>query len=291
MKARSSHESRGHRTSSLTLSAANPVASRNAVSTDVRTGDSDGDLEGLFSSALLASDQELANFVHRVGEITKALNLDAVDPHARRGARRRAVLSADRRTIVERQLRYLLLTDGLTGLYNRRAFVAAATHQLRLASRNAQSMLLWFCDVDNLKQINDRFGHREGDVALARTGGALASTFRDSDILARLGGDEFAMLAPEASSQHETLILQRLKQTLQESNPSESRYELTLSVGVARFDPAHSVSLSELMDQADKDMYEQKRKRPSLVRGARTPAPQPAPECEGVSVRDRRVAR
>jgi diguanylate cyclase (GGDEF)-like protein len=267
LKARSSHDNHGHRTGSLTLSPAHSVPNRNAVSVDGLTGDSLRDREGVFSSALLASDKELANVVRRVDQITKALNLDAVDPQALQAAVR-PVLSAVRHLMVGRELRYLLLTDDLTGLYNRRAFFAAATHQLKLASRNAQSMLLWFCDVDDLRQINDRFGHREGDLALARAGEALTSAFRDSDILARLGGDEFAVLAPAASSQHETSILERLKQTLQESAPSESRYELTLSVGVARFDAEHAVSLGELMEQADRDMYEQKRKRPSLVRPA-----------------------
>jgi len=239
---------------------------------EARLGASDRDLEGLFSSALLAFDKELANVVREVDELTRALNLDAVDPQALRVAVRPAVWSAVRHVIVERELRYLLLTDDLTGLYNRRGFFAAATHQLKLASRHAQRMLLLFGDVDNLKQINDRFGHREGDLALARAGKALKEAFRDSDILARLGGDEFAVLAPEASDQHETQVFRRLKEALQESNPSESEYELSLSVGVARFDAQHAVSLGELMERADRDMYEQKRKRPRMPPSGIDPA-------------------
>jgi diguanylate cyclase (GGDEF)-like protein len=97
---------------------------------------------------------------------------------------------------------------------------------------------------------------------LVRTADALEEAFRDSDILARLGGDEFVVLALEASSQHEGAILRRLEESLKKSNTNESRYELSLSVGMARFDPKHAASLGGLMELADKDMYEQKRKRP-----------------------------
>src|ERR1700682_593736 len=62
--------------------------------------------------------------------------------------------------------------------------------KLKLARRNAQGLLLFFCDVDSPKTINDSYGHREGDLAIVRAADALEQTFRNSDILARLGGDE-----------------------------------------------------------------------------------------------------
>lgn len=257
-----SHGNNGQRAGSLTLCPPNPAPSRKAVSMDGRRGSSGRDLEGLLSSALLASDKELGNVVREVDEVSNALKLDPADLQARRVAVHPAVWSAVRHVIVERELRYLALTDDLTCLYNRRGFFAAATQQVKLARRNAQSVLLLFCDVDNLKQINDSFGHREGDLALVRTADALEEAFRDSDILARLGGDEFAVMALQASSQHVAAILRRLKKCLKESNSHESRYALSLSVGVARFDAQHPVSLGELMEHADRDMYEQKRNRP-----------------------------
>jgi two-component system cell cycle response regulator len=161
-----------------------------------------------------------------------------------------------------RELRYLALTDDLTCLYNRRGFFASATHQLKLARRNAQGLLLFFCDVDNLKTINDSYGHREGDLAIVRAADALERTFRGSDILARLGGDEFAVLAMEASTQSEEVILRRLEKSLKKSNANQSRYEMSLSVGLARFDPKRPVSLGALIAQADRAMYEEKRNHP-----------------------------
>jgi diguanylate cyclase (GGDEF)-like protein len=261
MLVRRSRGNSGQRRGSLTLCAPNPKPNRKAVPMDGRRGPSERDLEGLLSSALLASDKELGNVVREIDEISRALKLDPTDTKALRVAVHPAVWSAVRHVIVERELRYLALTDDLTCLYNRRGFFAAATQQLKLARRNSQSMLLLFCDVDNLKTINDSCGHREGDLALVRAADALEEAFRDSDILARMGGDEFAVLVLEASNQDEAGILHRLEKTLKMSNASESRYELSLSVGVARFDPQHAVSLGELMEQADRDMYQQKRKR------------------------------
>jgi diguanylate cyclase (GGDEF)-like protein len=261
MLGRRSQGNNGKCAGSPTLCPPNPAPKHKAVSMDGGRGPSEKDLEGLLSSALLASDKELGNVVHEIDEISKALKLDGTNPQALQVAVHPAVWSAVRHVIVERELRYLALTDDLTCLYNRRGFFAAATQHLKLARRNSQSSLLLFCDVDSLKQINDSYGHREGDLALVRTADALEEAFRDSDVLARLGGDEFAVLAVEASNQDEAGILRRLEKALKKSNTNESRYDLSLSVGVARFDPQNAVSLGELMEQADKDMYEQKRKR------------------------------
>jgi diguanylate cyclase (GGDEF)-like protein len=262
MPVRSSQEVNGHHVGSLSICPPNPVSKRRTISMNRRKDPLGKDLEGSLSSALLIADKELGNVVREVDEISKALKLGATDKQALRVAVHPAVWSAVRHVIVERELRYLALTDDLTCLYNRRGFFAAATQQLKLARRNTQSMLLFYCDVDNLKQINDCYGHREGDLALIHTADALEEAFRDSDILARLGGDEFTVLAVEASSQNEAVILRRLEESLKKSKMNESRYELSLSIGMARFDPQHATSLGELMERADKDMYEQKRKRP-----------------------------
>jgi diguanylate cyclase (GGDEF)-like protein len=250
-----------HHRSGLRICLPSRVSKRRAMSMERQNDPSGMDLEESLSSALLVADKELGNVVREVDEISKALRLHANDTPTLRVAVHPAVWGAVRHMILERELRYLALTDDLTCLYNRRGFFASATQQLKLSRRNAQSLLLLFCDVDNLKQINDSYGHREGDLALVRTADALEEAFRDSDILARLGGDEFAVLALEASSQDEGPILRRLEKSLKKANANEPRYDLSLSVGVARFDPKHAVALGVLMEQADRDMYDQKRKR------------------------------
>ena len=130
---------------------------------------------------------------------------------------------------------------------------------MRHAQRKEQQFLLFSCDLDNLKTINDSYGHQEGDYAIVRTAEALKHTFRNSDILARLGGDEFCVLAFEAGLRHEELILERLKENLRRTGERESRYSLSLSVGLARFDPRRPVPLQDLMAQADNAMYQQKK--------------------------------
>jgi diguanylate cyclase (GGDEF)-like protein len=218
-------------------------------------------LEQVLTSALLAGDNELGQIVREVDEISKVLKSEAPDSKSLRVATHPAVWNAVKHALLERELRYLALTDDLTCLYNRRAFFAAAAQQLKLAHRNSQTVLLFFCDVDNLKKINDTFGHHEGDLALIRVADAMEEAFRDSDILARLGGDEFAVLAMTASGQGKEILLRRLHQSLKKSNANEPRYSLSLSVGVAQFDPKRVVSLGELMAEADKAMYQQKRAR------------------------------
>jgi diguanylate cyclase (GGDEF)-like protein len=236
-----------------------PTPHRRVVPMERRKGPADKDLEGLLSSAMLVADKELGNVVHEVDEISKVLKTGTADAKALREAVHPAVWYAVKHVIIERELRHLALTDDLTCLYNRRGFFAAATQQLKLARRNGQGLLLFFCDLDNLKLINDTFGHREGDRALVRTADALEDVFRDSDIMARLGGDEFAVLAFEATSRHQETIIHRIEKSLHKANEEEPRYELSMSVGVARFDPLDNVSLADLMAEADVTMYEKKR--------------------------------
>ena len=229
------------------------------VSVDRKNRPAQKGLEENLSSALRAADTELSQILHEVDEISELLKSDHSGTQTVRAAAHPAVWCAVKQALLDRELRYLALTDDLTCLYNRRGFFAAATQQLKLAQRKAQSLLLLFCDVDNLKKINDTYGHREGDLALIRVADTLEQAFRGSDIVARLGGDEFVVLAMEASNQTREVILSRLEKNLKKLNADESRYELSLSVGVATLDPKQPITLGELMVQADKAMYEKKR--------------------------------
>jgi diguanylate cyclase (GGDEF)-like protein len=221
----------------------------------------DEDLEEVLSSALVATDKELGDVLREMDEISSNLKSEKVDKDLLRAMVHPAVWCAVKHMLMERELRHLALTDDLTCLYNRRGFFAAATQQLKVARRNEETVLLLYCDVDNLKTINDGFGHREGDLALVRTADALEEAFRDADVLARLGGDEFAVLASEASPQDQEMIVNRLKGSLKKASQGESRYRLSLSIGAAWFDPQRAVSLGQLMEAADRAMYREKRNR------------------------------
>jgi diguanylate cyclase (GGDEF)-like protein len=221
---------------------------------------SDGEsLDEVLSAALLTQDKELAGILQEMDEISIALKSDASDKEALSNALHRTVLRALKQSLLDRELCSLALTDDLTRLYNRRAFLALAAQQLKVARRTSSGLLLFYADVDNLKIINDSYGHREGDLALVRTAEALEQTFRNSDVIARLGGDEFAVLALEASSRSQEVILNRLRESFRGPVQYDSPYRLSVSVGVARLDPKHRVSLGELMALADRAMYEEKR--------------------------------
>lgn len=215
-------------------------------------------LDGGLNSALLSQDSEIAMILQEVDDISKSLKSNPLDVQALSEALQRTALCAIRQAVVDRELRSLAMMDDLTGLFNRRAFLALSTQQLKVMRRKRQGLLLFFADVDHLKNINDSFGHKEGDRALVRAADALEQTFRDSDILARQGGDEFAVLALEASGQDQDAILRRLNDHLQKASAEEPRYKLSLSVGAARFDPKDNVSIENLLENADRAMYEQK---------------------------------
>jgi diguanylate cyclase (GGDEF)-like protein len=265
MSERGPQSNNGHHSGHLAKCLTVPMPNRKRVGRMERTTISEVDLEEWLSSALLVADKKLGSVVREVDEISRALKSTDPDGESLRVVGHPAVWTAIRDVILERELRYLALTDDLTCLYNRRGFFAAATQQIRVARRNVQSMLLFFCDLDNLKIINDCYGHHEGDFALIRAADALEKAFRDSDILARLGGDEFLALALETASQSEAIILKRLDECLKKSNKKESRCDLSMSVGVARFDPHDEVTLAELLAQADRAMYERKRERRDLL--------------------------
>jgi diguanylate cyclase (GGDEF)-like protein len=216
-------------------------------------------LEDLLSSTLRSEDAELDQILSALEEISNSVKSGAPNARNLDGALQQAASCAVKQSLLDREVRSLAITDELTGLCNRRGFLASATHQLKLAHRNAQNVMLLFCDVDNLKGINDSFGHPEGDRALIRTADVLKQTFRDSDILARLSGDEFAVLASEAFIPNRRTIVSRMESSLANANAKESRYKLSFSIGVARFDSETPTSLGELMSRADQDMYVHKK--------------------------------
>ena len=224
----------------------------------------DENLDRAFQGGLLKeANRELARLLRDVHDGSEAALLDGAGSQALRDLLRRALQCATKQHMLQTELGNLVLKDDLTGLYNRRGFLALADRQLKLARRSGSSLLLFFIDVDGLKEINDVFGHAEGDAALKRMAEALETTFRDSDVIARLGGDEFAVLAIEASGQSESAIRDRLIEYLNSASRRDSRYGFSVSLGTARFDPGSRTSIRELIAEADQAMYDQKRRHSS----------------------------
>ena len=159
-------------------------------------------------------------------------------------------------------LRMMSTIDELTGLNNRRGFLALAKQQLRMADRSGQQLLVFFADLDGLKQINDTWGHDEGDHALMDAADLVAQTFRDSDVVGRLGGDEFVVLMADCPADEAQALITRLERNLDALHEKKGRrFRLSISVGVATYDPADPCSIDDLLRRADCAMYEEKRLR------------------------------
>jgi two-component system, cell cycle response regulator len=166
---------------------------------------------------------------------------------------------------LQRTLLQMALRDDLTGLHNRRGFMALASQYLRWAREARQHMLMFYADLDGLKWINDHYGHSEGDRAISLAAACIERTFRKFDVTGRLSGDEFVALIQEEPGGSAEAICQRLHLNLADCTGAENRYKLSLSVGVAHFDPDKPATLQDLIRQADTALYEHKRKNRSCV--------------------------
>src|SRR5438045_1995714 len=205
-------------------------------------------------------------YVHSLGQIVWALNSvslvrDSDDQPAHFIFQIQDITERKR---AEAALQSLSLVDELTGLYNRRGFLAVTEQHVAAIRRDNKIPIVLYADLDGLKEINDSFGHHEGDRALASAAEILKETFRSSDILARLGGDEFVCLAAIARDESAELLTRRLQEQFGISNTLNGRpYDLSVSVGVAHFEDYDRYSIEDLMAQADHAMYEDKRRKPS----------------------------
>ena len=161
---------------------------------------------------------------------------------------------------MEQQIQSLSMTDELTGLNNRRGFTFLAEQEQKMAQRFKRRILLFYCDVDNLKRINDTYGHAQGDQVLIDIASTLKEAFRESDIVARVGGDEFVVLAVDASMEIADTFADRINAGLERRNQRGSRfYQLSLSIGTAICTPEFPCTVSELIAKADERMYQQKK--------------------------------
>jgi diguanylate cyclase (GGDEF)-like protein len=185
-----------------------------------------------------------------------------------KGSTTRELVSRSLRYAIERHglLSAMSLYDDLTGLCNRRGFNMLAEHQLKLAVRRQQPCLLFYLDMDGLKQINDTFSHDEGSIAIVGIADAIKCTFRSSDIAARIGGDEFAVLSIDINESQAETIVNRLDVALAET-PLHVRhpYRLSASIGIAEVPICCESDLSNLIKQADESMYANKQQRRLLT--------------------------
>jgi diguanylate cyclase (GGDEF)-like protein/PAS domain S-box-containing protein len=153
----------------------------------------------------------------------------------------------------------MAFTDGLTGLYNRRYLLEEMERELSRANRDQTPFSVVSMDIDNLKMVNDRWGHNYGDSLIKAFGEIIQRVSRKTDIAARTGGDEFAILTAGCDQAQAAVLAQRI---WTEANASKLEIKgevlhLSVSIGIAGF-PAHGTTIEEVLGKADKAMYDAK---------------------------------
>lgn len=149
------------------------------------------------------------------------------------------------------------ITDGMTGLYNRRYFEEYIKKEAIRAMRQNQKFTVIGLDLDHLKQINDTYGHNYGDIAIKTIAEVLKSNARSIDIAARMGGEEFNLILPGVDIEGGCIAAERIRKAI-EAVELEKIGHITASLGVATY-PDQSDDLEELLELTDQAMYESKR--------------------------------
>ncbi len=160
-------------------------------------------------------------------------------------------------------------TDVLTGLRNRRAFMATADRELGVARRYKRALSLVLLDVDHFKQFNDTYGHAIGDEVLRAVGRVLSDCARETDLVARLGGEEFVVLCPETSPEAAVIFGERLRETLMGVSLTDADgtplRQLTASFGICGWTP-EDATVDTVLARADKALYAAKQGGRNQVR-------------------------
>jgi diguanylate cyclase (GGDEF)-like protein len=176
------------------------------------------------------------------------------------------------------------LTDELTKLPNRRALAQRFLQEMQRARRHHKGFTFVMIDIDHFKQVNDTYGHLNGDAVLSELATLLTTAARESDICARYGGEEFALILPETTEAGARVLAERVRAKVAAAT-FPGGLKLTISVGVAASD--EPALFTQLIDRADQALYAAKQGGRNQVRVADMKAPAPKarstrPEAEPV---------
>lgn len=157
-------------------------------------------------------------------------------------------------------LRLLSETDEMTSLQNKRSFNQILSKEIKKAARYSRMFSILLIDADNLKEVNDNYGHGAGDQLIKVLANTMKESLRTSDVVARIGGDEFVVLLPEADHKHAMEAGERICTAVANTsfNREGQRINLSVSIGIAGF-PEDGQGLEEIMDNADHALYRSKK--------------------------------
>jgi diguanylate cyclase (GGDEF)-like protein len=164
-----------------------------------------------------------------------------------------------RRKLAELETKRFSVTDPMTGILNRRAGLESVHKQMKFCERHGCSFTVCYIDLDNLKYVNDNFGHKEGDRIIITFVNLLKRALRESDVMCRLGGDEILLLLQETSLEGSNSVLKRIGDSVAARNSRSSRpYRIEFSYGLAEYTLGSKLTAEELVDIADRNMYKMK---------------------------------
>lgn len=166
------------------------------------------------------------------------------------------------------QLNQLSVSDELTGLYNRRGFMDLATQLITEPANAGKKAIICYADMDNLKLVNDKFGHKDGDFALKSIANTLRSSFRADDVIGRIGGDEFIAFAFVDTEGFIEQLHSNLAENSKHVNDTCGKpYYIDISVGISEFVCDPDISIEDVMSEADTALYVNKKyKRMSVLK-------------------------
>lgn len=161
---------------------------------------------------------------------------------------------------LHQEVRQLATIDGLTGLYNHRAFQERIETEIDRARRFGSKVSLLMMDIDFFKKLNDTYGHSTGDEVLRRIGCKIVDNIRNIDFAARYGGEEFAVVLPDTPVEGARVTAERIRESVRDYriNLGEKLISVTVSIGVATF-PDNASSRVELIEKADAALYKAKK--------------------------------
>jgi diguanylate cyclase (GGDEF)-like protein len=220
--------------------------------------------ERFHDNPLVAGDPGIrfyAGYPLTMGEGNKLGTLCLIDMKPRELQDEDLDLLRDLAHMAEQELAAIQLAtmDELTQLSNRRGFEALGQHALSVCKRLERHASLLFFDLDGFKQINDKFGHAEGDRALQTFAAVLRETLRESDVIGRLGGDEFVALLTDTSGTQAADVPARVSAMLRAHNTAcEHGYAIRFSVGQTDYDPHQHQTIADLLAASDSKMYTHK---------------------------------
>lgn len=159
-------------------------------------------------------------------------------------------------------LNRMSMIDELTGVYNRRGFYVSANRILKAPENEGRQAAIIFGDLDNLKKVNDTFGHDDGDYAIVSCAEFLKKSLRTTDVVGRIGGDEFAAFAICDDADIIAKLPSRIKGIASKHNEvSDKPYNVTVSIGIYPIICSPELNIQEFMDKADNALYEDKKKK------------------------------